>query len=76
MSDKEKDKEYSIAVWDVTFYLIDKETDDPLLNDDGSVKEFHADQHIDCSYLSDGLSVEDLEEIVSNEIVSNENVSS
>ena len=68
MSDK--DKEYSVLVWDVTFYLIDEETDDPLLNDDGSVKEFHADQHIDCSYLSDGLSVENLEEIVSDKNVS------
>jgi len=68
MSDK--DKEYTVLVWDVTFYLIDEETDDPLLNDDGSVKEFHADQHIDCSYLSDGLSVEDLEEIVSDKNVS------
>ncbi len=73
MSDK--DKEYSVAVWDVTFYLVDKETDDPLLNDDGSVKEFQADQDIDCSYLTEGLSVDDLEEIVSNEIVSDENVS-
>ena len=73
MSDK--DKEYSIAVWDVTFYLVDKETDAPLLNDDGTIKEFHADGHIDCSYLSDGLSVDDLEEIVSNENVSEENVS-
>ena len=68
MSDK--DKEYSVLVWDVTFYLIDEETDDPLLNDDGSVKEFHADQHIDCSYLSDGVSVENLEEIVSDKNVS------
>ncbi len=77
MSDKifDKDKEYSIAVWDVTFYLVDKETDDPLLNDDGSVREFHADDHFDCSYLTEGLDVDDLTEIVSNENVSNENVS-
>tara|TARA_R110000824_G_C15059216_1_gene662241 strand:- start:560 stop:805 length:246 start_codon:yes stop_codon:yes gene_type:complete len=70
MSDKKiRDEDYCVAVWDVTFYLIDKETDEPAMNDDGSVREFHADQHIDCSNLTDGLSVDDLEEIVSNEIV-------
>ena len=66
---KYEDKDYSIAVWAVTFYLVDKETDEPAMNDDGIVREFHADQHIDCSNLTDGLSVDDLEEIVSNEIV-------
>ena len=58
-----EDKEYSIAVWDLTFYLVDKETDTPLLNDDGSVKEFHADDCIDCSYLSEGLDLDDLTEV-------------
>ena len=58
-----KDKDYSIGVWDLTFYLVHKETDEPLLNDDGSVKEFHADNYIDCSYLSEGLDLDDLTEI-------------
>ena len=58
-----EDKDYSIAVWNVTFYLVHKDTDDPLLNDDGSVKEFHADDYIDCSYLSEGLDLKDLTEV-------------
>tara|TARA_R100000963_G_C4571863_1_gene56406 strand:+ start:154 stop:357 length:204 start_codon:yes stop_codon:yes gene_type:complete len=63
MDKKYEDKDYSIAVWDVTFYLVDRETDDPVLNDDGTVKEFHADDHIDCSYLSDSLDFDDLTEV-------------
>jgi len=58
-----EDDDYSIAVWDLTFYLVHKKTDDPLLNKDGTVKEFHADEHIDCSYLSEGLDLEDLTEV-------------
>jgi len=64
-----EDKDYSIAVWNVTFYLVHKETDDPLLNDDGSVKEFHADDHFDCSYLTEGLDVDDLTELERSEDV-------
>jgi len=64
-----EDKDYSIAVWNVTFYLVHKETDDPLLNDDGSVKEFHADDHFDCSYLTEGLDVDDLTELEGSEDV-------
>ena len=60
---KYEDKDYDIAVWDVTFYLVDKETDEPAMNDDGSVREFHADQYIDCSNLTDGLVIDNLEEV-------------
>ena len=27
-----KDKDYSIAVWDLTFHLIDVKTDEPVMN--------------------------------------------
>jgi|TARA_R110002110_G_scaffold5095_8_gene26079 hypothetical protein len=71
MTDKKiKDEHYSISVWDVTFYLVDKETDEPAMNDDGIVREFHADQHIDCSNLIDGLTIDDLEEVtIHNQII-------
>jgi hypothetical protein len=68
-------KLHTVAVWNLTFYLIDNETGDPVLNDDGSVKEFHADDYVDCDFIANGLDLDDLEEIVSDENVSNENVS-
>ena len=57
------DKSYSIGVWDLTFYVIDTETDEPITNEDGTVKLFHADNY-DYSYLCDGLDVNDLEELM------------
>lgn len=54
-------KEYSIGVWDMTFYVYDDEADDYVRNTDGSVKEFHA-PNIDYSYMADGIDVDDLEE--------------
>ena len=56
-------KDYSIAVWNLTFYLIDNETGDPVLNDDGSVKEFHADDYVDCDFIANGLDLDDLTEV-------------
>jgi hypothetical protein len=53
-------KEYSVGVWNMTFYVYDDEADDYLRNKDGSVKEFHA--NIDYSYMADGIDVDDLEE--------------
>ena len=60
------DKSYSIGVWGgLTFFVIDTETDEPITNEDGTVKLFHADNY-DYSYLvdnlCDGLDVDDLEE--------------
>ena len=56
-------KSYSIGVWDMTVYVIDTEADEPITNDDGTVKLFHAD-NIDYSYLCDGLDVNDLGELM------------
>lgn len=50
---KYEDKDYSIAVWDLTFHLIDVKTDEPVMNKDGTVKEFHADDSVDCSLIGD-----------------------
>ncbi len=60
---KYEDKDYSIAVWDLTFHLIDVKTDEPVMNKDGTVKEFHADDSVDCSFITEGLEIKDLKEI-------------
>ena len=54
-------KEYSIGVWDMTYYVYDDEADDYVRNTDGSVKEFHA-PNIDYSYMADGIDIDDLQE--------------
>jgi hypothetical protein len=61
MSKLDPNKEYSIGVWDMTYYVYDDEADDYVRNTDGSVKEFHA-PNIDYSYMADGIDVDDLEE--------------
>ena len=61
MSNFEPDKSYSIGVWDITFCVIDTEAEELLKNKDGTVKQFRADNY-DCSYISDSLDVDDLEE--------------
>jgi hypothetical protein len=58
----DQDKSYNILVWDMTFYVIDAETDEPVTNEYGEVKLFHADKY-DYSYLADGLDVDDLKEM-------------
>ena len=57
----DKDKSYAIGVWDMTFYVIDTDTDEPMRNKDGTVKQFRADKY-QYSYLADALDVDDLEE--------------
>lgn len=55
------DKEYYIAVWDLTFYKAD-EFGHALTANDGSVQLYHAPNY-DCSYLADGLTDDDLVDI-------------
>ena len=57
----DKDKIYAIGVWDMTFYVIDTDTDEPMRNKDGTVKLFRADNY-EYSYLADALDVDDLKE--------------
>ena len=52
------DKNYTVGVWDCTFYLVDEDGNE-LLNDDGSVKEFYSNK-IDMSYWADGIDPDDL----------------
>ena len=61
MSNFDPNKSYSIGVWDMTFYVIDPDTDEPMRNKDGKVKQFRADGH-EYSYLVDALDVDDLVE--------------
>jgi len=51
-------KNYSVGIWDCTFYLVD-EDGNPLFNEDGSVKEFYSNK-IDMSYWADGIDPDDL----------------
>ena len=56
----DKDKSYSIGVWDLTFYVVG-EDGEPITNADGTIKVFDVDNY-DLSYLCDGLDVTDLTE--------------
>jgi len=62
MADFDPNRRYSVAVWNMTFYLMDDEVDDYVRNKDGSVRIFHA-PNIDYSYMADGIDVDDLEEV-------------
>ena len=63
----DKDKAYANGVWDMTFYVIDTDTDEPMRNKDGTVKQFRADKYlashiVDTNLLADALDVDDLKE--------------
>jgi len=49
----------NISVWDLTFYRLDDDGNE-LKDKNGKVIEYEAE--VDCSYLAEGLEVEDLEE--------------
>ena len=57
----EASKSYAIGVWDLTFWVIDTDTGEPLTNEDGTVKLFGVDNY-DYSYLADGIDLEHLRE--------------
>jgi hypothetical protein len=48
----------NIAVWDLTFYRLDDEGN-PLEDKEGKVITYDV-KNYDCSYLTEGLDVEDL----------------
>lgn len=58
-------KEYTLGVYNLTFYKVDDDGE-PLLNPDGSVKEFYVDWY-DCSHLAEGITDEDLIEVPTEE---------
>ena len=54
-------KNYTVGIWDCTFYLVD-EDGKYLLNDDGTVKEFYSEK-IETGHWTDGIDPDDLKEI-------------
>lgn len=52
-------KDYSVAVWDMSFCLVDDDADDYVRNEDGSVKLFDIPQY-DYSTISDYITPEQL----------------
>ena len=55
-----EEKNYSIAVWDLTYYLAD-EDGNAKKGEDGKVTIYRHPKE-DASYLADGIDIEDLEE--------------
>tara|TARA_R100001129_G_scaffold179234_1_gene155829 strand:+ start:571 stop:807 length:237 start_codon:yes stop_codon:yes gene_type:complete len=58
MSDKIKKEYNNIAVWDLTFYRLDDDGNE-LKDDQGKVITYRAET--DCTYLAEGLDIDDLE---------------
>ena len=56
-----KEKEYSIAVWNIQFYRQDEDGNEEL-DENGNIKLYEADWY-DCSHLADGIELEDLQEV-------------
>ena len=54
-------KNYTVGVFDITYYLVD-EDGNQLLNDDGSVKEFYSNK-IETGYWAENIDPDDLQEI-------------
>ena len=60
--ERRTDQEYTVGVWDMTFYKVDIETGEPLQNKDGTTKVFYSN-NIDASYWADGIDPDDLIEM-------------
>ena len=56
------EKEYSVGVWQITFYKVDKETGDALCGNDGKFIEFYIPDQ-DCSYIAESVDVDALVEV-------------
>ena len=55
-------KQYDIALWDIQFYKVDEDGNE-LQNPDGTVKLFQLKRDIDCSFIAEGTTEDELEEI-------------
>jgi len=53
---------YDICVWDIQFYKVDDEGNE-LQNPDGTVKLFQLKRDVDCSFIAEVTSEDELEEI-------------
>ena len=54
-------KKYRVEVWDLTYYKIDEETNEPLRDDEGNVRIFRTNE--DVSLIADGIDEDSLEEV-------------
>ena len=52
---------YTIAVWDITFYKVGE--DGEALTDNKGNAQLYTATDYDCSYLAEGLDDDDLEEV-------------
>ena len=68
--ERRTDQEYTVGVWDMTFYKIDPETNEPLQNKDGTTKVFYSN-NIDAGYWASGIDPDDLIEMEELEYSSN-----
>ena len=55
------DKNYTVGIWDCTFYLVDGDGN-KLLDEDGNVKEFYSNK-VETGYFAEGIDPDDLVEI-------------
>ena len=55
-------KQYDIALWDIQFYKVDEDGNE-LQNPDGTVKLFQLKRDVDCSFIAEGTTEDELEEI-------------
>ena len=53
---------FNIALWDIQFYKVDKDGNE-LQNPDGTVKLFQLKRDVDCSFIAEVTSEDELEEI-------------
>ena len=60
--ERRNDPEYTVGVWEMTFYKIDTETNEPLQNKDGTTKVFYSN-NIDAGYWARGIDPDDLIEM-------------
>lgn len=56
---------YRIEVWDLTYFKINKETNQPLRDDEGNIRIFRTDE--DASLIADGIDEDRLEEVDSEQ---------
>jgi len=53
---------YDICVWDIQFYKVDEDGNE-LQKPDGTVKLFQLKKDVDCSFIAEGTTEDELEEV-------------
>ena len=63
----EENKEYDICVWDILFYKKDEDGNE-MLNEDGSIKLFQLKREHEVSWIAEGTTDDELEEMPNENI--------